>query len=125
MDMHYNLTNPASVPDPTKQPLRRSTDKARSSGHHMASPSASPIGARPLSSTPYQQPQASAAGAQQDADVSTGETCCLRSVLEMSHPTCILFYIKNTNIVFQHFKCELKMIHILTCKPKPYTSTYI
>ncbi|XP_052792413.1 centriole and centriolar satellite protein OFD1-like isoform X1 [Mya arenaria] len=72
-ELHYNLTNPSSVPDPTRPLLRRSlTDKTKqggSTGHHMASPSASPIPTnRPLSSTPYHQQQTNSVA---DADVST------------------------------------------------------
>ncbi|KAL4230641.1 oxidative DNA demethylase [Mactra antiquata] len=59
MDFHYQLTNPSSVPDPTRYSFRKSqSERSGTTGHHMASPTASPItNARPLSSTPYHQPK--------------------------------------------------------------------
>ncbi|XP_052283007.1 centriole and centriolar satellite protein OFD1-like [Dreissena polymorpha] len=70
VEFHYQLTNPSSVPDPTRPAFRKSlNEKSGSKGHHMPSPPASPIAAaRPLSSTPYHQPQTTSAA---DGDVST------------------------------------------------------
>ncbi|XP_053399903.1 centriole and centriolar satellite protein ofd1-like [Mercenaria mercenaria] len=70
VDFHYQLTNPASVPDPTRHSFRKSqSERSASKGHHMPSPAASPISnARPLSSTPYHQTKIASAD---DGDVST------------------------------------------------------
>lgn len=70
IDFHYQLTNPASIPDPTRHSFRKSqSERSASKGHHMPSPAASPISnARPLSSTPYHQAKTTSA---EDGDVST------------------------------------------------------